>query len=343
MERYPYNETVYDGWVDDPGHPDYLHFQKNINELTTLSTFKACEVKLDSFVARKMSAKKVHEISSLLAYFDHNQISFNSVLDIGGGAGHLSSALCSHYPSLQSIVYDMNEEFMQQAQHKINKWLPRLREKISFKKVEVDSPITDGEADLLVGLHSCGDLSVHILKSHTPQLLNIGCCYHKLTKPHLNLSKRARLDLSVEARTLAAKNKPQLSEQEIKMRNNLKPYRYSTHFFLQDHKTKDYISLGNTHRDDFDKSFSEFYFKYVHQKYHDSSEVLEDYFLSRSNQKNIQYAMALDEIRNQLARVIELYIILDRALYLEEQGRKVKLMALFDERISPRNLAIFGS
>jgi len=45
-------------------------------------------------------------------------------------------------------------------------------------------------------------------------------------------------------------------------------------------------------------------------------------------------------IRNALGRALEIYLLLDRAIYLEEQGYKVKVEEFFDEELSPRNIGI---
>jgi hypothetical protein len=41
-----------------------------------------------------------------------------------------------------------------------------------------------------------------------------------------------------------------------------------------------------------------------------------------------------------LARVLEVYVLLDRAAYLEDKGFEVELGALFPATVSARNLAL---
>jgi hypothetical protein len=45
-------------------------------------------------------------------------------------------------------------------------------------------------------------------------------------------------------------------------------------------------------------------------------------------------------IRWQLGRVLELYLLLDRAIYIEERGMSVELKQFFDENLSPRNIGL---
>jgi hypothetical protein len=49
-------------------------------------------------------------------------------------------------------------------------------------------------------------------------------------------------------------------------------------------------------------------------------------------------------IRSYLGRPMELYILLDRCLYLMENGYpNVQITRFFDENISPRAIGIFAS
>jgi hypothetical protein len=50
--------------------------------------------------------------------------------------------------------------------------------------------------------------------------------------------------------------------------------------------------------------------------------------------------LAAGLIRNALGRVMELYLLVDRAIFLEEKGYKVEVQEFFDEELSPRNIGI---
>jgi hypothetical protein len=47
-------------------------------------------------------------------------------------------------------------------------------------------------------------------------------------------------------------------------------------------------------------------------------------------------------IRWQLGRALEVYLLLDRCLYLEEQGFRVQIEQYFQETLSPRNIGILA-
>ena len=50
----------------------------------------------------------------------------------------------------------------------------------------------------------------------------------------------------------------------------------------------------------------------------------------------------LELLRNLFRRPLELWLLLDRALYLQEQGYKVKLGTFCDYQLSPRNLLLLA-
>jgi hypothetical protein len=64
------------------------------------------------------------------------------------------------------------------------------------------------------------------------------------------------------------------------------------------------------------------------------------FFEQEQIQVMIQRMLAAGLIRNALGRVLEVYLQLDRAIYLEEMGYTVQVEEFFDEELSPRNIGI---
>jgi hypothetical protein len=71
-----------------------------------------------------------------------------------------------------------------------------------------------------------------------------------------------------------------------------------------------------------------------------TKEELDFYFFDSYRQDLIWKMLAAGFLRNALGRLLEMYILLDRVIFLEEQGYKVDLLEFFEESISPRNLGI---
>ncbi len=72
-----------------------------------------------------------------------------------------------------------------------------------------------------------------------------------------------------------------------------------------------------------------------------SAEELDSYFQSKSIQDELNLLFRANIIRWQFGRLLELYILLDRAILLEENGLAPKIEQFFDHELSPRNIAIY--
>lgn len=93
-------------------------------------------------------------------------------------------------------------------------------------------------------------------------------------------------------------------------------------------------NLGPAPKDLYNKKFDEYLKFYKFNDY--AQNLLEKY------QVEVNNYILLETLRNPLGRLLEQYILLDRALYLEQNGKKVQLYEVFDNSISPRNIALFS-
>ncbi len=67
---------------------------------------------------------------------------------------------------------------------------------------------------------------------------------------------------------------------------------------------------------------------------------LDQFFLDPTIQAEIKRMLVADMIRWKFGRLIEYYILFDRALFLKENRYETQLIQFFDELISPRNIGI---
>ena len=84
------------------------------------------------------------------------------VIDIGSGAGHLSSVLLSLPLGIkESVCIDAESKFQQIGIDKLKRYAPNILKKIKFKTVLVgdETHFSLKEHELLIGLHCCGDLN----------------------------------------------------------------------------------------------------------------------------------------------------------------------------------------
>jgi hypothetical protein len=135
-----------------------------------------------------------------------------------------------------------------------------------------------------------------------------------------------------------------MDERSFDLKLKVKLYRYAIHLLLTDqYGLADVLSLGNSPHSLYDRPFSAYALEQLRRlsvtATHSEAE-LDEFFAQETVQRTIHNMIAAGFIRNALGRVLELYLLLDRAIFLEEKGYDVSVAEFFDERISPRNIGI---
>lgn len=327
--------------------PDFNQFLQTITELTQVPTFNVKSNPLKGELARKLNKKKKHEIEILTEVLKHNQ--FKTLVDFGSGAGHLSTCLI-HDNEKESYCLDGNSDFQQIGKKKLKRYFPKVQPRVHFIHQLINEHtdynfIPDKNDTLFLGLHSCGPLSTYQLQHFNHEkvggILNFGCCYHKLNDEY-NISKLAQESpktFTNHALTMAAKSFKWLDENSISDREKVKSYRYTLELLLIDHDIPVPKSFGNGSSEDYQRDFPS-YAQSMFSRVDIISPIsdLEQYFQSKS--ENVQFIQNLGIIRGMLGRLIEIYLVLDRTLYLEERDFQPELHQYFDRKLSPRNLGI---
>lgn len=325
---------------------ELLAYFENIKELSSVPGLGDNTIELDSKLQRGMPHKKRHEITCIKSFLSSpaNTKTYTSFLDIGSGKGHLSMALLYDKEGKSTCV-DMDEKLQTAGKAKLNQYLPQLRERIKYvpMRFEYTSKLDQDENSLILGLHCCGDLSVDLIKYHmqgSQDLLSFGCCYHK--SKIFNLSKLSQFDPihpSFQALTLATRSNRILDGESLKRRTRVKVYRYILHMILTDHLDENFSALGSAHHSDYGRSFPEYCEKHAPRVLGLELESLYEKYIRSYLLK--QYLLS-ETIRSPLGRLLELYILIDRALFLEERGLVVELKSFFAPDLSPRNIGIFS-
>lgn len=328
---------------------DYQDFLAQIKELQLLPKQNYSEQKIPQILKRKMTEKKQHELSVINQQFQ--KLNCEHFIDIGSGAGHLSSYLLWQNKKTSECI-DLNAQFQEIGKKKFKRDLPELLERLTFTHAQFSkqTPLKETKNMALIGLHACGDLSVEILQSFTQNqiaaVLNYGCCYHKLNSSNINISQRAKLNpliLTNHSLTLAAKSYKAKTDHELDFRDKVKSYRYSLHILLQDQLQKEFITLGNATASDYAKPFAFYAKKYAPQFFKNYSDTeLNAFYTASETQAKVDYLMCMGIIRSKIARLVEIFLILDRALYLVENGMQVELEETFDPQLSPRNISLLA-
>lgn len=345
FESYPNEANVND--------IEFKLYLRQIKTLTDIEKQIIKETQLAPEYLRRLNPKKKHEVQTLRTFIDeHSQT--QTLIDIGGGAGHLSCALLGNTDK-RSICVDMDSKLQDGGLNKIQKWHPHIKDQIKFverffnSETQLDEKYDENQSSV-IGLHSCGPLSTSLIQygveNDLKEIISLGCCYHKLVDEY-NISeagKNNNLKFTDNALHLAGRSSAVIDELDLQKRFKIKSYRYALHYFLYDNWKLPFYSVGNSKPSDFEKDFAHYA-----KKYHKgdelnevSDEQLNIFFDSKTTQDLIKKNFLADMIRMQFGRVIEVYLLIDRALYLKDNGREVEVTEIFDRTISPRNIMIFS-
>ena len=347
-------------WELDSGQ-NYTHVDQEASLLVLLTQIKKLsEIKKLKFNNLEFTPsdffrvkdKKKHEIQRIVGFLDLEEDNSKSILDIGGGVGHLSRSLCTKLDKKSALIIEADKEFINIGK-KINQ--KKRLDQISYKcsVFDINTEI-DEYFDLCIGLHACGDLSSDLIALSSEKkinnILNFGCCYFKVknnTYSYLSeLGKKIGPILSKYSLTLASRAHTGLTYDAFLKKRKVKSFRYGLHLYLyQVLKIKSFKEVGESKFSEYQSGFESYAnrkLKYLGIEPQEGGK-LEEFFLGNSTQEMIEAMFLSNVIRWQFGRLIEKVVILDRCLFLEESGYKIKWGEVFDEKLSPRNIGIYAT
>lgn len=340
-------------------------FYQRIDELCQLESIPA----LPAFPERRFSflymiPKKEYEIKKLAPFVNalYQSKGLKKIVDIGGGQGHLAVSLTNHY-NLKTVSVDMDPALQKTGIERHEKNFRFADNKVEFVNVKVSGNEEKFQnllspESMTLGLHTCGPLANYQIKASAEKkikgIISLGCCFDKLVRDEntQNISDFAQksaysLNFNQYALTLATRAHRKMDEKDYEFKLKVKFFRYAIHFLLHDHYgLKDIVPLGNTHHKIYEGPFADYVFeqmKRISLEPRHTKDELNEYFARADIQELIWKMLAAGLIRNALGRPMELYILLDRAIYLMEQGYEVSLLEFFEEPISPRNIGIVAT
>ena len=342
-----------------------VDLMQTVLELTEISEIESIpEIPLEDWAFNGIKKKKRHEIQKIAPVLKTVQAKtqFEYVVDIGGGVGHLSRVL-SHYHGIPSISLDRDREFQKIGIERLKKYR-RIYGAAEVEFVNLNFGENNNNElmekvfkknSLTLGLHTCGELSNILIQNtvdyKTTGLLNFGCCYHRMNpKTDFPMSQFYRDQnypkFNLYGLTLATRAHSPMTFEAYKTKERVKSYRYALHLFLlKTYNNKHFTEVGECNI----KIYWEPFAGYIREKlvelkidHQFSDEDFNQFYQSAEIQRELRTMYLCNIIRWQIGRALEVYLLIDRCLFLEEQGYEVKLEQYFTEGLSPRNLGILA-
>ncbi len=331
---------------------------KLLHSLTQLKTISITPQKpLPSWAFFHVKEKKKHEIEVLMGELSSlkERLDFKHIIDIGAGQGHLSRIL-SHYLGLSVSCIEQNPELIELGLKRQDKYpLPDGGRTFDFLNLQINglSSLTDrigllSPDSFLLGLHTCGPLAVYqlqsLLHSKARGALNFACCYGKMTdQKTMNLTGLIPFELSPFALTLASRSHARLSYQDFCFKERVKLYRYGLHLYCHEFRPElGFVSVGNSGFKDYYAPFAHYLKSKLPGKISADEGEIQAWFLRPRIQDQLRKMFLANIVRWQFGRALECLILVDRALYLKENGLEVELAEYFEEGLSPRNIGLLA-
>ena len=269
-------------------------------------------------------------------------------LDWCSGKGHLGRLLAQGGQHLTCLEYD--PQLVEAGQ--------RLSERLQLaaSHLQQDVLADDAGARLTaehspVALHACGDLHVRLLRlasaAGCAQLAVAPCCYNRIAAEHYQAlsapAQASTLQLSLDdlrlplAETVTA-------GQRMRRQRDLSMARRLAFDLLQRQQrgVDDYLPTPSLPTSWLDKDFASYCRDLADLRGVTVSGPVDWPALEDAGWQRLAQVRNLELVRGLFRRPLELWLLLDRALFLEEQGYQVRLGTFCAHELTPRNLLLLA-
>lgn len=320
----------------------YSPIFSRIGELCALDQFD--EPPLPDIEPRDIPGRKWQQLRHFFACVPNNHF---ALLEWCAGKAHLGRTLAQQRGGTLTAL-----EFNPQLIEAGKKLAAREKIAIDFRCVDV---MSSAAITLLqknhnaIALHACGDLHLQLLRvcaqQQTAAITLAPCCYHLLRDPsHYLLSNTARasgLNLQADDLRTAVHGTVTASARENRQRQHLQAWRLGFDLLQRDVRGRDeYFFTPSLALSVLNNGFAAFCRTVAELRQFELPTVVDYGHYERAGHARLRLTTALDLPRIAFRRALELWLVLDRALFLREQGYDVAVGTFCPPALTPRNLLI---
>ncbi len=269
-------------------------------------------------------------------------------LDWCAGKGHLGRRLMSAGEQLTCLEYDpaLIESGQQLSQ----------RHHLPAHHIQQDVLAPEAALQLTarmtpVALHACGDLHVRLLQlasaAGCAQLAVSPCCYNRIGGSHYQAlstaAKASGLQLSLDDLGLPMSETVTAGTRVRRQRDESMARRLGFDLWQRQHRRCDeYLSTPSLPGTWLNKPFAEYCADLAALKNLSTSGDEDWPALQAAGWERLAQVRNLELVRGLFRRPLEVWLVLDRALYLEENGYEVQVGEFCDNHLTPRNLMLLA-
>lgn len=303
-------------------------------------------LELDSFDSLHMPGRKWQQIVSFAGALPQRNLPH---VDWCAGKGHLSRVVQRNQRQpVHCLEWDAALVATGRA------LAARQCRDIHYHQHDVTRPLPLDCADparVHMGLHACGELHHHLLRhvasTRARAVALSPCCFHKVsTEYYMPLSGAARnsqLRLDRAALHLALKSTVAARRTERELRERERWWRLAFDALQRDVRgCDDYLNVPSCKRELLRQGFGDFcHWAASARQLALPAAIDYDHYLQRGRERQ-RAITRLELLRQLFSRPLELWLVLDCALFLQEHGYRVAVTQFCDNSVSPRNILIQG-
>tara|TARA_R110002111_G_scaffold108047_1_gene166673 strand:- start:360 stop:1601 length:1242 start_codon:yes stop_codon:yes gene_type:complete len=214
-----------------------------------------------------------------------------------------------------------------------------------------DASMLFDNSDSLVALHACGQLHTTLLERVVSrschQLALSPCCYNRIAgesyQPLSVVARKARLQLSRDDLGLPLQETVTAGRREREQRDRSMAWRLAFDLWQREERGRDeYLSTPSKPLGGTAQGFAGFCHSLAaHHRLHLADPASWTQLESRGWQRLAQ-VRNLELVRGLFRRPLEIWLLLDRALYLQDAGYRVQLGEFCAPSLTPRNLLLLA-
>lgn len=322
----------------------YIPALQTLPTLTALTLDVASRPDFPFWLSNGIKGRKLTQLQDFVAQVYQPKL---PVLEWCAGKGHLGRLLA--YLGAEHVdSVELQAALCQQGQHSAE----QQKLAMTFHCADVlNDPITQyfRPRQQAVALHACGRLHQTFMEqasaAQCEQISLSPCCYHLFTEPTYQpmsgVAAHSTLELSHSDMKLALQETVTAPGRVAKVRKREVQWRLAFDALRRD-VTGDtqYLSVPSVNKAIFSGPFVDFCHWAAEQKQLDLPAHFDaDYYLVQGRARQ-RITERIELVRHAFRRAIEVWLVLDRVLYLEQAGYDVSLSEFCHKSLTPRNILI---
>lgn len=269
-------------------------------------------------------------------------------VDWCAGKGHLGRYLA--WPDAHLQCLEFNPGLVSSGQAISQKYLPQAEHTLC-DVMSAASTTALQRGDAIVALHACGDLHTHLVRQVSDQnvasLALVPCCYNRtqadLYQPLSRCGQNSALQLERDDLGLPLTATVTATTRERRLRDQSMAWRLAFDVLQRDLLgTDEYLPTPSLSTAWFNKSFAQWCTDLAALKNLPDVPEINWSDLEGQGWQRLAQVRNLELVRGLFRRPLELWLILDQALFLQEQGFIVEVGEFCATELTPRNLLLLA-